>query len=83
MSGRQPRLFAMNRYSVIQSFTDEQKNKLIASGRRLMVEKIGDPEVDAKLREILKEIEEEKKEKKKKGCLAKICDCCSELTCYT
>ena len=81
MSGRQPRLFAMNRYSVIQSFTDEQKKKLIASGRRLMVEKIGDPEVDAKLREILKEIEEE--EKKKKGCLAKICDCCSELTCYT
>ena len=29
MSGRQPRLFAMNRYSVIQSvFTDEEKEKL-------------------------------------------------------
>ena len=31
MSGRQPRLFAMNRYSVIQSeFTPEEKEKLIA-----------------------------------------------------
>ena len=30
MSGRQPRLFAMNRYSVIQSFTDEEKKQLIA-----------------------------------------------------
>jgi len=46
-----------------------------------MVEKIGDPEVDAKLREILKEIEED--EKKKKGCLAKMCDCFREWTCYT
>ena len=82
MSGRQPRLFAMNRYSVIQSvFTPEEKEKLLASGRRLMVEKIGDPEVDAKLREILKEIEED--EKKKKGCLAKMCDCFREWTCYT
>lgn len=82
MSGRQPRLFAMNRYSVIQSeFTPEEKEKLIASGRRLLVERIGEKDVDAKLREILKEIEKE--EKKKKGCLEKMCDCFSDWTCYT
>ena len=33
MSGRQPRLFGMNRYSVIQSvFTDEEKEKLLGLG---------------------------------------------------
>tara|TARA_B110000008_G_C16974712_1_gene565351 strand:+ start:2541 stop:2786 length:246 start_codon:yes stop_codon:yes gene_type:complete len=81
MSGRQPRLFGMNRYNVIQSFTVKEKEKLLASGRRLLVEKIGDPAVDAKLREILKKMEED--EKKKKGCLAKMCNCCREWTCYT
>jgi hypothetical protein len=81
MSGRQPRLFGMNRYSVIQSFTPEEKEKLLASGRRLLVERIGEKDVDAKLRKILKEIEEE--EKKEKGCLEKMCGCFRDWTCYT
>lgn len=49
MSGRQPRLFGMNRYSVIQSeFTEDEKKKLIEAG--ISEDVINDPTKEVELR---------------------------------
>ena len=53
MSGRQPRLFGMNRYSVIQSeFTDEEKERLLAL--KVPQKDIDNPAKEKDLRSTLK-----------------------------
>lgn len=95
MSGRQPRLFAMNRYSVIQSFT-EAETKYLTKNAKLPPKFTPDEKAKLRLKGYSTQpdsffddpsnyvvLKAKLKPDEKKGCLEKMCDCFSDWTCYT